>query len=115
VEVGNPREIEKLDIYYHVKNPGSVRIDLLNKEKKILMTWRFQTDQKLNRFEWDFLIDKKHRKKLPEGRRPFVLPGDYTLKLTTPDGKHSIQITIKKPDKQKPWWAVTRPEDALRK
>jgi hypothetical protein len=94
---------------------GSVRIDLLNKEKKVLRTWTFKTDQKLNRFEWYFLIDKKHRKKLPEGRRPFILPGDYTLRLTAPNGKHSIKLKIKKPDKQKPWWAETRPEGGLRK
>jgi photosystem II stability/assembly factor-like uncharacterized protein len=114
VEVGEPREIKTLDIYYHVKNPGPVRVDLLNKEKKILRTWRFKTDQKLNRFEWDFLIDKKFRKKLPEGRRPFVLPGNYTLKLTAADGNHSIPIKIKEPEKPKPWWEEDQPGSDLR-
>jgi hypothetical protein len=115
VQVGKPREIDKLDIYYHVKQTGQIRIDLLNKAKKVLRTWTFKTDQKLNRFQWDFLIEKKHRKKLPEGRRPFVFPGKYTLRLTAPEGTHSIQVEIKKPDKPKRWWERTGLDGGLRK
>ena len=84
-----------------LSQPGPVRIDLLNKEKKVLRTWNFKTSQSLNRFQWDFLIDKNQRKKLPAGRRPFVLPGVYTLKLTAPEGKHSLQIEVKKPGRSR--------------
>lgn len=104
VEVGKPREIDPVEIYYHVKKPGPVEIKLINKDKKTLLTWKFKTEKRLNMFEWDFLLDKKYRKKLPAGRRPFVKPGEYKLILKTSSGKSERALIIKKPDKRKNWW-----------
>ena len=68
------------------------------------MKWDLEANAGINRLDWDFLIDIKYRKKLPEDRRPFILPGKYTLVIKVMGKTDITELIIDKPEKRKNWW-----------
>ncbi len=101
VQVGHPRKIKPVNIFFHVKNPGIVKIYLKDSKNKIVRTWEIEANYGINRLEWDFLVDKSVRGKLPEGRRPFVKPGTYKMILKKGDESVETIIKIKSAEKRK--------------
>ncbi len=104
VEVGKKREINILKIYYHSYSAADVKIYLKNDKNKTIKSWDMKAKSGINRVDWDFLIDSKYRKKLPEGRRPFILPGKYTLVINSVGKSDKTELIIDKPEKRKNWW-----------
>ncbi len=107
VQVGKKREIEKLKIFYHSASDADVKIYLKNKGSKILRKWDLHANKGINRFDWDFLINTKFRKKLPEGRRPFILPGKYTFVITSEGVSDTKVLIIDNPKKMRNRWGKT--------
>ena len=54
----------------------------MNEKKDAVRTWKVNATAGLNRVDWDLLVDATTIKGLPTGRRPFILPGKYTLALS---------------------------------
>ncbi len=79
VQVGEPRKIEPLEIFFHSKTPGKVIIRIEDKKAKVYRKWDVFANKGINKTEWNFLVNKSIRGKLPKGRRPFVRPGKYVL------------------------------------
>ncbi len=104
VEVGKQREIKKLKIYYHSDSIADVKMYLKNEKNRTIKSWELKAESGINRVDWDFLIDNKFRKNLPEGRRPFILPGKYTLIISTAGKSDKKVLVIDKPDKRTNWW-----------
>ncbi len=100
VYVGEPKEIEKMSIYFHSLTSGKTKVTILNNKSEKLREWNLKAKKGINRFEWDFLINKSKREKLPLGRRPFVLPGKYTLVLKKGRIKAKIRFLIKTVEKK---------------
>jgi len=96
VQVGQQRKIQPISIYYHSLKQGTAEISILDSKEKVICSFEEQAKAGINRFEWNFLINKKARGKLPEGRRPFVLPGEYTLSIKIGKKSEKVPLIIKK-------------------
>ncbi|MCK5221573.1 MAG: hypothetical protein KAR14_08335 [Candidatus Aminicenantes bacterium] len=77
---------------------------LKNAKNKTIKSWDLKAKSGINRINWDFLIDGKYRKNLPTGRRPFILPGKYTLVLKAMGKTDITELIIDKPEKKRNWW-----------
>jgi len=102
-EVGKPREVKGVDFFFHALSSGTVTLSLEDKKAHVLKSWELEAKAGLNRFNWDFQIDKKERENLPMGRRPFVLPGEYTLTLKGFGQSVSTGVEIEKPAEAPSW------------
>jgi len=101
VQVGHPREIKPLNIFYHVKDPGTVKIFIVNSKGKRIRQWEIKAKHGINRLEWNFLVNKSIRGKLPPGRRPFVEPGTYKIIVKRDKDSSETEITVKPHEKRK--------------
>lgn len=104
VQVGNPREIKPLNIFFHSSDSGKAKVVLMNLKSKVLRTWDIKAKPGINRLEWDYLVNKSVRGKLPKGRRPFILPGKYTLVIKMNRESSKTSIVIKAPKKRKSYY-----------
>ncbi len=102
VQVGKPREVKPLDLTYHVAAPGKVTVRLENAKGEVFRTWALDARKGLNRFAWDYMVDGAKRDKLPEGRRPFVQPGDYSLVLEQNGKTEKTALVVEAPPKDEP-------------
>lgn len=110
VQVGKKREIEKLKIFYHSELAAKISIYLKNEKSKTIRKWDLDAREGINRLDWDFLIDSKYRKKLPEGRRPFILPGKYTFVIRSNEKTDITEFVIDKAEKRRNWWDGSQEE-----
>ncbi|MBN2430224.1 MAG: glycosyl hydrolase [Acidobacteria bacterium] len=99
VQIGKPREVDPLFIFYHAQaGPAVARLE--NDKGEVYRTWALDAKAGLNRFEWDYMVDPAKRGELPAGRRPFVEPGEYVLLLEQAGESAQTPVTVEKPKKR---------------
>lgn len=83
---------------------GPAELKLLNEKKEIVRAWTLKATSGLNRVDWDLMVDPSALKDLPGGRRPFILPGKYTVQVSEGSEKRETMLTVdppKEPDPKK--------------
>ena len=94
VQVGKPRKIKPLEIFFHSNLSGNIEVRIEDSNSKTYRKWNIIAKNGINKFEWDFLVDKSIRGELPEGRRPFIEAGKYILILEKDGVKAKTDLII---------------------
>jgi hypothetical protein len=63
-------------------------------------TWALQAGAGLGRVDWDLQVDPAMRPGLPAGRRPFVLPGEYSLSLEAAGQTLKAKVVVEAPKEE---------------
>ncbi len=98
----NPVVEEPLDLYFHILNPGLVKLRLINADDKVVKTWDIQAVSGLNHLAWDYLVDPTTLKNLPPGRRPFATAGTYKFLIEYGDQILTVPLLIAKTPEDTP-------------
>ncbi len=95
-------EVKGQAFWFSAATAGTVELRLLNEKKEPVRTWKVNATAGLNRVDWDLLVDASTFKGLPAGRRPFVLPGTYTLKLSSGAESREASMKVEAPKEPDP-------------
>ena len=91
------REVEPLPLWFHQKAAGPATLRLKDEKGKVLRSWALAAQAGLNRADWDLQVDRAALPGLPEGRRPFVRAGKYTLELEAAGLKATQAVEVEAP------------------
>ena len=90
-------EVKGQSFWFSAAKPGATEVQIVNEKKDSVRTWKVNATEGLNRVDWDLMVDAATIKGLPAGRRPFILPGKYTLKLSAGGEKRETALIIDAP------------------
>lgn len=85
---------EPKSFYIHLAAPGSLRLELKDAKGDLARAWTLEGRPGLNRVDWDLLVDPARLPGLPEGRRPFVRPGTYTLVAVQGEARGETEVKV---------------------
>ncbi|MBL0313812.1 MAG: hypothetical protein IPP78_14125 [Holophagaceae bacterium] len=95
-------ETKGQSFWFSAAKPGAIELQLLSEKKEPVRTWKINASAGLNRVDWDLLVDAGTIKGLPVGRRPFILPGKYTLVLSLGTEKREAPLVVDPPKEPEP-------------
>ena len=95
-------ETKGQSFWFSASKSGAIELQLLNEKKDAVRTWKVNATAGLNRVDWDLLVDATTIKGLPTGRRPFILPGKYTLNLSMGAEKREAPLVVDAPKEPLP-------------
>ena len=95
-------ETKGQSFWFSASKSGAIGLQLLNEKKDLVRAWKVNATAGLNRVDWDLLVDATTIKGLPTGRRPFILPGKYTLALSMGAEKREAPLVVDAPKEPLP-------------
>ena len=122
------REKDRPDVtmYYWAKSDGTATFEVLDDEDRVLRTWDEEAKVGINQAKWDLLVEEdkalaaeqadldamdepsdslEHRRyaeSIRLGHPLYVLPGDYTVKVTVGDESDTEDLEVKAPEAFEP-------------
>ncbi len=88
------QEQAPVSFWFTLARAGQATLVLADAKGGVQRRWQVAGTPGLNRVDWDLLVDASLRKNLPPGRRPFVLPGTYTLSLEAAGRQLKAAVTV---------------------
>lgn len=94
------REPDPCAFWFHVAQPGEAALTLRDAKEGVQRRWKVPVRPGLQRVDWDLQVDPGARPGLPAGRRPFVLPGEYTLTLEAAGRTLKAKVAVEAPKEE---------------
>jgi photosystem II stability/assembly factor-like uncharacterized protein len=95
------REPERYSFWFYRAQAGAATLTLRDGKDAVQRVWTLKPEAGLGRVDWDLQVDPATRPGLPAGRRPFVLPGDYTLTLEAAGQQLKAKVVVEAPKEPK--------------
>jgi hypothetical protein len=95
------REPDPCIFWFHLARAGAATLTLRDAKDAVQRTWTLQAGAGLGRVDWDLQVDPTVRPGLPAGRRPFVLPGEYSLTLEAAGQALKVKVVVEAPKEPK--------------